>query len=43
MFNYFQDPKRDMRSVNVRTLNELDVKGLNVIRNYRPPIVLFED
>lgn len=43
MFNYLQDPKIDIRPVNVRTLNGLGAKRLNVVRNYKPPIVLFKD
>ncbi|MCJ1427907.1 hypothetical protein MMC29_005813 [Sticta canariensis] len=43
MFNYLQDPKINIRPVNVRTLNGLDAKRLNVVRNYKPPIVLSKD
>lgn len=32
-----------MRPLNVRTLNELDVKRLDIVRNYKPTIVFFED
>ncbi|MCJ1261187.1 hypothetical protein MMC22_001051 [Lobaria immixta] len=43
MFNYPQTPKINMRALNVRTLNELDVKRLDIVRNYKPTIVFFED
>ncbi|MCJ1462066.1 hypothetical protein MMC07_000666 [Pseudocyphellaria aurata] len=43
LFNYINNPKQDMRCVNIRTLNELDVKRLNIVSNYAPPIVFFED
>ena len=43
MFNYLQDPQIDIRPVNVRSLNGLDAKRLNVVRNYKQPIVLSKD
>lgn len=43
MFNFLQNPKIDTRPVNVRTLNGLDAKSLNIVKNYKPPIVLLKD
>lgn len=43
MFNYLQEPKLNMRPINVRTLNGLDVKRLNIVKDYKPPMVFFDD
>lgn len=43
MFNKLQESKVDMLPINVRTLNGVDPKALNIEKGYMPEIVFKED